>query len=283
MSSADRHARRAPAARSSWPAARSIRRNCCSCRASVRATCCARPASRCCMTRPAVGRNLQDHLCFDHVYRSKVPSLNDDALSLVGQAARRAALHPDAPGAAVAQRQPGRRLLPRAAGVRSGPTSSSISRRSRYEKAMPGIRARDQDRSRFPGFIISVSPCRPTSRGHLQIRSADPRAAPAIHPNYLSTNHDVEELLAGARFLRRLAATPSHGGDHRGGAEARPAGRERRRAASPTSARAAIRCSIRSAPAAWDPIPPTIGGRSSPEGAWARSACASSMRRSSRP
>jgi len=28
-------------------------------------------------------------------------------------------------------------------------------------------------------------------------------------PNYLSTNHDVEELLAGARFLRRLAAAPS--------------------------------------------------------------------------
>src|SRR5262245_50977406 len=26
---------------------------------------------------PAVGRNLQDHLCFDHVYRSKVPTLNN--------------------------------------------------------------------------------------------------------------------------------------------------------------------------------------------------------------
>jgi choline dehydrogenase len=32
----------------------------------------------------------------------------------------------------------------------------------------------------YPGFILSVSPCRPTSRGHLQIRSADPHAAPAI-------------------------------------------------------------------------------------------------------
>jgi choline dehydrogenase len=61
----------------------------------------------------------------------------------------------------------------------------------------------------FSGFLLSVSPCRPTSRGHLQIRSADPLEAPAIHPNYLSTNSDLAELLTGARFLRRLAATPA--------------------------------------------------------------------------
>jgi choline dehydrogenase len=77
-----------------------------------------------------------------------------------------------------------------------------------YEKAEPGVR-KMTGTDPFPGFILSVSPCRPTSRGHLEIRSADPHAAPAIHPNSLSTNHDVEELLAGARFLRRLAQTPS--------------------------------------------------------------------------
>jgi choline dehydrogenase len=54
-----------------------------------------------------------------------------------------------------------------------------------------------------------VSPCRPTSHGHLQIRSSDPADPPIIHPNYLATNHDIEQLLIGARFLRRLAATPS--------------------------------------------------------------------------
>src|SRR5262245_7969275 len=27
---------------------------------------------------PAVGRNLQDHLCFDHVYRANVPTLNNE-------------------------------------------------------------------------------------------------------------------------------------------------------------------------------------------------------------
>jgi choline dehydrogenase len=43
----------------------------------------------------------------------------------------------------------------------------------------------------------------------LAIRSSDPDAAPAILPNYLSTEHDVAELLAGARILRRLAETPA--------------------------------------------------------------------------
>jgi choline dehydrogenase len=61
----------------------------------------------------------------------------------------------------------------------------------------------------YSGFIMSISPCRPTSRGHVHIKSADPRQAPAIQPNFMSTNHDVEEMLAGAKFLRRLAETPT--------------------------------------------------------------------------
>src|SRR5690242_17599009 len=159
---------------------------------------------------PAVGRHLQDHLCFDYVYRSKLPSLNDDLYPWWGKL--RAGL---------------RYVL-----TRKGPLSLSVNQgggffRARpdsqrpdiqlyfspltYEKTPPGVRALTRT-DPFSGFITSVSPCRPTSRGHLQIRSADPREAPLIQPNYLSTNHDVEELLAGARFLRRLAATPTMAG-----------------------------------------------------------------------
>ncbi len=77
-----------------------------------------------------------------------------------------------------------------------------------YEKVPPGTRALLKP-DPFSGLTLSASPCRPTSRGELKIKSADPREAPLIQPNYLSTNHDLEELLAGARFLRRLAAAPS--------------------------------------------------------------------------
>jgi choline dehydrogenase len=61
----------------------------------------------------------------------------------------------------------------------------------------------------FSGLIMGTQPTRPTSRGHLELRSANPLDAPLIHPNYLSTNHDVAEQLAGARFLRKLAAAPA--------------------------------------------------------------------------
>jgi choline dehydrogenase len=156
---------------------------------------------------PAVGRNLQDHLCFDHVYRSKLPSLNEDLYSWWAKIAV------------------GLRYVL----SRKGPLSLSVNQgggffRSRpdldrpniqlyfspltYEKTPPGVRALMRP-DPFPGFITSASPCRPTSRGHLEVRSRDPHIAPAIHPNYLSTNHDVEELLAGARFLRKLATAPS--------------------------------------------------------------------------
>jgi choline dehydrogenase len=41
------------------------------------------------------------------------------------------------------------------------------------------------------------------------IRSADPAAAPVIRPNYLSTDHDLAQVLAGARVVARLAETPA--------------------------------------------------------------------------
>jgi choline dehydrogenase len=60
----------------------------------------------------------------------------------------------------------------------------------------------------FPGFLLSFNSCRPSSRGRLTIRSADPDMPPAIFPNYLSTAHDLEDVRIGARLLRRIAATP---------------------------------------------------------------------------
>ena len=61
----------------------------------------------------------------------------------------------------------------------------------------------------WPGFSIGLSNCRPTSRGSIHIRSADWRQAPRIVANAFSTDHDVAEMLAAVRFLRRIAAQPA--------------------------------------------------------------------------
>ncbi|WP_068296409.1 GMC family oxidoreductase [Pararhodobacter sp. CCB-MM2] len=58
----------------------------------------------------------------------------------------------------------------------------------------------------FPGLSIGLSNCRPTSRGHLELASPDPFAAPRIFANAFSTNQDVDEMLAAVKFIRRIAA-----------------------------------------------------------------------------
>jgi choline dehydrogenase len=77
-----------------------------------------------------------------------------------------------------------------------------------YTRAVPGKRALMRPDT-FPGFLLGAQPCRPTSRGHLQIRSGDPFAPPAIFPNSLATEDDRRDILEASKFLRRLAAAPS--------------------------------------------------------------------------
>lgn len=156
---------------------------------------------------PAVGRNLQDHLCIDHLYRSRQPSLNEELGSWWGRI----------------------RAGVRYAAFRRGPLSISVNQgggfvRTRsdlarpdlqlyfsplsYTRAVPGKRALMRP-DPFPGFLLSAQPCRPTSRGHLELRSADPLAPPMIFPNSLATGEDVHAMLDGSRFLRKLAGAPA--------------------------------------------------------------------------
>lgn len=56
------------------------------------------------------------------------------------------------------------------------------------------------------GFQAHVGPMRPTSRGHVHIRSADPSAPPEIVFNYLSTEQDRKEMRAAIRLTREVFA-----------------------------------------------------------------------------
>src|SRR5690606_4884549 len=61
----------------------------------------------------------------------------------------------------------------------------------------------------FPAFTASVCNLRPRSRGHVRIRSADTREAPAISPNYLSHGKDREVAVRSLRLAREIAAQPA--------------------------------------------------------------------------
>jgi choline dehydrogenase len=59
----------------------------------------------------------------------------------------------------------------------------------------------------WSGCTFSVCQLRPTSRGTVTIKSKDPFEAPALQPNYLSTEFDQRTALEGVKFARRLAQT----------------------------------------------------------------------------
>ncbi len=154
-----------------------------------------------------VGQHLQDHLCVDTIYRAKVPTLNDELLPWHGKLRH---------GLNYLLRRRG----PLSLGVNQAGgfirTSSEADRPNMqlyfspvsYTKTPPGRRPL-MSPDPFSGLIMGAQPTRPTSRGHIEIKSADPFDAPAIHPNYLATNHDLNELLDGLCFLRKLASTPA--------------------------------------------------------------------------
>ena len=154
---------------------------------------------------PHVGRNLQDHLAVSYFYKTRTPTLND-------------LLHPMA-----GKMRAGLRYI----ADRGGPLSLSVNQSGGFVRSDPARRNVNlqlyfspvsytgtplSDRKLlnpdpFSAFLLSHNPCRPTSRGHIELRSPDPNAHPAIHPNYLATQADIDDVLAGNRLLRQIAKT----------------------------------------------------------------------------
>ena len=65
---------------------------------------------------------------------------------------------------------------------------------------------------KFPAITMSVCNLRPSSRGHVRLRSADAADAPAITLNYLSTDVDKTTAINAVKLTRRIAASPALAG-----------------------------------------------------------------------
>jgi choline dehydrogenase len=60
-----------------------------------------------------------------------------------------------------------------------------------------------------PSYQVDADGLRPESRGTVIIRSADPRAAPAVDPNYLTTEHDRRVMRDAVTLTREIFAQPA--------------------------------------------------------------------------
>ena len=153
---------------------------------------------------PGVGANLSDHFAARISHRVK------DEVS-INQLARGTNL----------LREIGRYAATGRGALTFGVTTAMVFCRSREGLASPDLQLLftpgSYDPSGYgrleqePGMTIAVCLARPDSRGTIMARTADPLAAPAIRPNYLSAANDVHVLLAGIDHARRIFAAPALG------------------------------------------------------------------------
>ena len=61
----------------------------------------------------------------------------------------------------------------------------------------------------WPGFMITPVHLSPEGRGRVSLKSPDPLAAPRIEFKFLETAYDVEAMVFGQRFCRKLAQQPA--------------------------------------------------------------------------
>jgi choline dehydrogenase len=146
---------------------------------------------------PGVGENLQDHLQLRMAFKiSNALTLN----TLLGSWWQKALM-----GCQYAWSRSGAMTMP--------PSQMGAFTKSDASQATPNLEYHIQPISLdkfgdpphpFNAFTASVCNLRPTSRGHVHIRSSDPRAYPAIAPNYLSTTEDQEIAARAIRLTRRI-------------------------------------------------------------------------------
>ena len=151
----------------------------------------------------AVGQNLQDHLAVSYFYKTSVPTLNDELRPLFGKmkAALRYALNRGGPLSMSVNQGGGF--------VKSDPSQTRPNLQLYFTPASytqtPLSERKLLNPDPFSAVLLSFNSCRPTSRGHLHIRSNDPFDYPSIQPNYLSTQADIDDARAGNHLLRALA------------------------------------------------------------------------------
>ena len=148
---------------------------------------------------PGVGGNLQDHLQLRCSWRlTGAKTLNQLANSLLGKMAI------------------GLEYVAR----RSGPMSMAPSQLGAFAKSREGLETADVEfhvqplsldafgspLHKYPAITASVCNLRPESRGTVRLASNDPKEAPVIAPNYLSTEGDRRVAVDSIKLSRRVMA-----------------------------------------------------------------------------
>jgi choline dehydrogenase len=151
---------------------------------------------------PGVGDDLNDHISGRIILRCKEPiTLNDAVRNWRGKLTH---------GAHYVLTRRGYLAIPAVSSavfLRALPTSSTPD--SQCSISLFSAQAIGGDLHPFPGVTGNCVLLRPESRGYVRIKSADPREAPVINPNYLATQKDRDTITAGVAAMRRIFQAPA--------------------------------------------------------------------------
>ena len=173
------------------------------------------------LDQPQVGQNLHNHLCFKLAYATRQPITAYRYLSPFAGAAEGL-----------------RYLFGRRGFLAEGSSPVGGFFRSGDSQPYPDLQLFSPPavvgmmgvgwRAMLPsehGFTFFVSHGTPASRGEIRLRSADASETPAIDPNYLADERDLDRLVDGVDILRDLAGQPALAGVIR--ADLLPGGKDR--------------------------------------------------------
>ena len=149
-----------------------------------------------------VGENLQDHLQVRTIYKvHNTVTLNQRVNSLFGMAAM---------GIEYFLRKTGPLTMP--------PSQLGAFAKSDENQPTANIEWHVQPLSldkfgdplhKYNAITPSVCNLRPSSRGHVRIKSNRPEDQPAITLNYLSTEEDLQVAVSGLKYTRKIMASPA--------------------------------------------------------------------------
>lgn len=151
---------------------------------------------------PGVGQNLQDHLDFILAYKTK----DKDTFGIGPTATLNLIKH------IMQWRKDGTGMIatPFAEGgafLKTDPNLSRADIQLHFVISMVEDHARKMHLGH--GFSCHVCKLRPHSRGEVFLNSADPMAAPAIDPKFLSDPRDLEATIKGAKMTRDILLAPA--------------------------------------------------------------------------
>ena len=157
------------------------------------------------LVQEQVGANLQDHLAMSYYYKATEPTLNNVLGSLWGKLLVGLQYVSTLGGPlSISVNQCGGFVRSHAQAPQAdlqlycNPITYTLAQSKTGTQIVPDA---------FAGFILCFQPCRPLSRGRVDIAGPDPATPPRIQPRYLSHADDVVQALRGAQLVRRLART----------------------------------------------------------------------------